>query len=243
SDQCTHSIKAAVFEGNSKSVFKDRQEFTGSLLAQLNSCYDYIHRNNRLRAEFSGLLRIEHYDYPEEAIREALLNCLVHRDYAFSGSVLISIFDDRIELVSLGGLMHGITLDDILFGVSVCRNEKLAALFYRLKLIEAYGTGIQKMIHSYDECAVKPEIEVTDNAFKITLPNRTNTQLAGKNEMEQQLLPLFRERGYVTRKDIETYLGVGQTAASRTVRDLAEQGTIEVVGKGPGTKYRLKNKG
>ena len=79
-------------------------------------------------------------DYPPEAVREALLNALVHRDYAFSGPTLISIFEDRIEFVTIGGLARGIGLEDIRLGVSVLRNPDLANIFYRLRLIEAYGT-------------------------------------------------------------------------------------------------------
>ena len=172
SDQCGHTIKASVFEGNEKSVFKDRREFSGSLLKQINEAYDYIDLNNRTKAVFEKLHRIDRKAYPEEALREALLNSLVHREYSYSGSTLISIFDDRIEFVSLGGLVSGLTLDDIYLGVSQCRNEKLAAVFYRLKLIEAYGTGIQKIMNSYEDSPVKPRIETTDNAFKVVLPNR-----------------------------------------------------------------------
>ena len=101
-----------------------------------------------------------------------MLNALVHRDYAFSSSTIISIFDDRIEFVSIGGLPKGVSLDDIMLGISVPRNEKLAKIFYRLHLIEAYGTGIPKIMRSYADCKRKPELQATDNAFKITLPNR-----------------------------------------------------------------------
>ncbi len=73
------------------------------------------------------------------------LNSIVHRDYSFSGSILINIFDDRIEFVSIGGLVKGISLSDITLGVSQPRNEKLAAVFYRLGLIEAYGNGIIRL--------------------------------------------------------------------------------------------------
>lgn len=170
SDQCVHTIKAASFEGTTKSVFKDRREFSGSLLQQMNDAYSFIEVYNKTRAEFLKLHRIDRRDYPEEAVREALLNSLVHREYSFSGSTLISIFDDRIEFVSLGGLVNGLTINDILFGISQCRNEKLAAIFYRLKLIEAYGAGIQKIMDSYHDCAVKPQLDLSDNAFKIVLP-------------------------------------------------------------------------
>ena len=123
SDQCTHTLKMAVFEGNKKSVFKDRREVSGSLFEQLEEAFDYIDRYNRTRAEFSGLDRVDMRDYPPEAVREALLNAIVHRDYAFSGSTLISIFENRVEFVTIGGLVKGITLDDVKLGVSVLRNH------------------------------------------------------------------------------------------------------------------------
>ena len=141
---------------------------TGSLLQQLEDAYGYIDRFNRTRAEFSGLDRVDIRDYPPEAVREALLNALVHRDYAFSGPTLISIFEDRIEFVTIGGLARGIGLEDIRLGVSVLRNPNLANIFYRLRLIEAYGTGILRIHECYAGAAVQPAIEATDHAFKIT---------------------------------------------------------------------------
>lgn len=146
SDQCSSTIKAATFSGTDKSDFQDRREFGGSLFRQMEEMYSYLDLRNRTRATFEGLYRNDVRDYPEEALREALLNSLVHRDYSFSASTLISVYDDRIEFVSVGGLLGGISLDDILLGLSVCRNPKLAAVFYRLKLIEAYGTGMPKII-------------------------------------------------------------------------------------------------
>ena len=99
------------------------------------------------------------------------MNAVVHRDYSFSGAGLISIFDDRIEFVTIGGLVKGITLDDVKLGVSVLRNQHLAKqFFYRLRLIEAYGTGILKINECYEDDMVKPVIQTTDNAFKITCP-------------------------------------------------------------------------
>lgn len=125
-------------------VFKDRREFSGSLLKQMNEVYDFIDLHNQTRATIEKLLRIDVRDYPEVAVREALLNMLVHRDYSFSSSALISVYIDRIEFVSIGGLMPGIDLEDIMVGLSICRNQDLANVFYRLHLIEAYGTGMRK---------------------------------------------------------------------------------------------------
>lgn len=118
SDQCPHTIKAAVFEGTDQSVFKDRRGFSGSLMRQLGEVYDYIDFHNQTHATFQKLLRVDTRDYPEVAVREALLNSLVHRDYSFHASTLISIYDDRIEFVSVGGLLPGLELEDLMMGVS-----------------------------------------------------------------------------------------------------------------------------
>ena len=171
SDQCVHTIKAAVFEGNDQSVFKDRKEFSGSLFKQMEEVYDYIDFHNQTYSTFDKLRRIDTRDYPETAVREALLNSLVHREYSFKASTLISIYNDRIEFISIGGLVTGVTLDDVLMGISVCRNVKLANVFYRLELIEAYGTGMRKIMNAYEGTEKKPQIKLSDNAFKIILPN------------------------------------------------------------------------
>ena len=171
SDQCPHTVKAAVFEGADQSVFKDRREFSGSLMRQLGEAYDYIDFHNQTHATFQKLLRVDTRDYPEVAVREALLNSLVHRDYSFRASTLISVYDDRIEFVSVGGLLPGLELEDLMMGVSACRNPHLANVFYRLQLIEAYGTGMRKIMRVYAGAAFQPQIMATNNAFKIVLPN------------------------------------------------------------------------
>ena len=257
SDQCVHSVKLAVFEGTKKAVFHDRRELSGSLLSQLEEAYDFIDRNNRTRAEFSGLDRIDRRDYPEDAIREALLNAVVHREYAMSGPILVSIFDDRMEIVSIGGLVSGLSVDDMMLGVSECRNPRLANVFYRLHLIEAYGTGMMKIFDSYADEAVKPEVSVTGNAFRITLPNvnyrsgaaeavssdkPTQDKGKGLTSRQRQILDLIRRKGSVTRKEIQEELGVSAATVSVILRDLKEEGLIVGEGNTRGMRYRLEKK-
>lgn len=253
SEQCTHMIKLAVFEGSKKSVFKDRRELSGSLLEQMDESFAYIDRYNRTRAEFSGLDRLDMRDYPPEAIREALLNAIIHRDYSFSGATLISIFEDRIEFVTIGGLVKGITLDDVKLGVSVLRNQHLANIFYRLRLIEAYGTGILKINECYDDYAVKPIIETTDNVFKVTLPN-TNfhakeqktsnahkmgvfTSVTKKEERINAVLELCRSKGAIVRSDVEMALGISQSTAILLLRELTNDGVLIKKGKTKNLRY------
>ena len=252
SDQCTHTIKLAVFEGSRKAVFKDRRELTGPLLEQTEEAFDFIDRCNRTRAEFSGLARVDRRDYPPEAVREALLNAVVHRDYSFGSSALISIFDDRIEFVTIGGLVRGITLEDVNLGVSVLRNQYLANIFYRLHLIEAYGTGIPKINESYEDCRKKPLIEATENAFKITLPNRNHhyeksapkaRQTGGtegartKESRIDAVLELCRSRGSVARSDVEAVLNISQSAAILLLREMVADGVLVRSGNARNLRY------
>jgi ATP-dependent DNA helicase RecG len=243
SDQSVHTVKLAVFEGLEKEVFKDRREFSGSLPKQLYEINEHLNIHNHTHAEIKGLVRLENRDYPEDALREALLNALVHRDYAFSSSTIISIFGDRIEFVSIGGLPKGVSLDDIMLGISVPRNEKLANIFYRLHLIEAYGTGIPKIMRSYADCKRKPELQATGNAFKITLPNRNmnNHKVIIKNisftENEEKVIALLNKQGEIVRKDIEAALSISQAMAVRVLRGLLDKGIIRAVGGGKKTRY------
>ncbi len=244
SDQCKHSIKFAIFQGNDKSVFKDRREFTGSLFTQLADVYKLIDFYNGTRASFHDLLRTDQRDYPEDAIREALLNAIVHRDYSFSGSTLINMYFDRLEIISLGGLVSGLSLEAAIIGASQSRNERLAALFYRLKLIEAYGTGISKIIGSYKKTGVEPIFESVRGAFRVILPNvNANTNdinednLGIEDEKYLSILELFSQQKEFTRKDIEDAMGIGTTHALNIIKEMIENNLIEKVGKGKATRY------
>lgn len=241
SDQCTATIKTATFNGTDKLNFQDRKEYSGSLFEQMENVYQYLEMRNKKRASFNGLYRIDTLDYPLDALREALLNCLVHRDYSFSASTLISVYDDRIEFVSVGGLPDGINLDDILLGISACRNPKLAAIFYRLELIEAYGTGIPKIMSSYKDTGFEPKIEVTNNAFKITLPN-LNYSIDEQTETEDNRIVAFIDKnGFITRKDVEELLGISQTSANRILKDMVDKSVLYRIGNGKSIKYKKKN--
>lgn len=255
SEQCPHTIKAAVFEGTNQNVFKDRREFSGSLMQQLNEVYDYIDFHNQTHATFQKLLRIDTRDYPEVAVREALLNSLVHRDYSFRASTLISIYADRIEFVSIGGLLPGLELDDLMMGVSVCRNPHLANVFYRLQLIEAYGTGMKKIMGAYADIPVQPKIATTNNAFKIILPNVNATPKTVKSPTEienaaasvldsneEKILQFLMEHPMITRKEAQALLEVSQSTAGRILKAMVDSGQIKQLGGSRTTRYELSKK-
>ena len=245
SAQCNHTIKAATFSGTDKTTFQDRREFGGSLFQQMEEMYAYLDMRNRTKATFQGLYRTDIRDYPEEALREALLNSLVHREYSFSASTLISIYDDRIEFVSVGGLPAGISLEDIMLGLSVCRNPKLAAIFYRLELIEAYGTGMPKIMKAYAGTDLEPKIEVTNNAFKITLPNlnfETNNPSTQEplSVEEESILNYLTDHEFIVRAEVDKLLGVSQATSNRILKKMVDKQILAQNGTGKNTKYIKK---
>lgn len=248
SDQCPHIIKAATFAGVNQESFQDRREFTGSLLKQLEDAYSYLDMRNKTAASFEGLLRIDHRDYPDTAIREALLNAIVHRDYAISASTLISVYSNRMELISVGGLAGGISYDDMMLGISYCRNKKLAEIFYRMDLIEAYGTGMKKIMSSYDGCTVKPEVTVSSGAFKFALPNQgiipqikkmPETQNETVSKREEVVRSVLSDRQPHSRSEIEKALGVSTSTTRRILQKMINDGMIKPNGTTKNMNYSI----
>lgn len=249
-DENPFAIKVAAFTGLSCTEFKDRREFTGSVFTQLEDAYDFIDRYNALHAYFNKLDRIDKRDYDESAIREALFSLVIHRDYTFSSSSLVKIFQDRIEFISLGGLCDGITKNDLMMEISVCRNKGLANVFYRLEYIEAYGTGIKKIMDAYKDEDMKPSFDITENVFKVTLPNRNIKREEKKNydydsvdlstlSDEKVVLEVGKEKRFFTRKDIEDVLTLSSSSSIRLLKSMTENGKISRRNKGKRTVYYI----
>ena len=170
------------------------------------------------------------------------------------------VFKDRIEFVSVGGLVPGMELEDIMVGLSVCRNQNLTNVFYCLKLIEAYGTGMRKIIKAYKTQEAQPVIESTKNAFKIILPNinmeseekkilseqiTLNKQLEEKTEKlqnrESEILEYIKMNGEITREDAEELLGISASTTLRILKKMVEDGILLKQGKARNAKYILNS--
>jgi ATP-dependent DNA helicase RecG len=192
--------------------------------------------SNNLAATFSGLDRIEQYDYPEESVREAMLNAIIHRDYAFSGSIIVNLYDDRMEFVSLGGLVAGLRTEDLFIGISQPRNEKLANIFYRLKHIEAYGTGLRLIMQYYEGFEAKPEITATHGAFSLTLPNMNYAKPLNKQSdpkpQHKAILDYLKHNDSITNEIVQEILSVKQTRAYSIIREMVSDGLIAKSGAG-----------
>lgn len=200
-------------------------------------------------------LEIEHDTLYCDAVKlkKVLLNAIVHRDYGFSGSIIINVSDEEMEFISIGGLVSGLSTEDIRSGISQPRNPKLAEVFHRLRLIESYGTGIRRIYHLYAACARQLRIEVTSNTFKMILPNMNAernkpdeaVEIRGKREsasispQESRILSHLHENGQATDEALEALLNVKKTRIYELTRRLKNKGLIVADGRGKNKKYRL----
>lgn len=176
---------------------------------------------------------------PEAAFREAIANALIHRVWDVDSQIRVSMFDDKIEVVSPGGLPSGITEDEYLSGkLSVLKNRNLANVFYRLGFVEIFGTGITRIKQVYSEALIKPSLEVSENAIQIVLP--VYEESTNLTEDEKVVYKLLSRNMLKSMSEIAPYISFGKSKITKLLKDMEQKGVIAIEGKGKGTKYRIK---
>ena len=248
SDQCVHTMKLTAFQGTGSGILQEYTELHGSLLTQMKEAYAILDRLNQKQIVFSGLTQNVQRSYPEDAVREGLVNAVLHRDYQFKDAALINIYEDRIEFVTLGGLPEGITVNDLNLGISVLRNPNLARIFAGLQMLGGFGTGIRTIRDAYAEGYQSPVFEASDHAFRLILPNRnyrtekpfshlSPPYQKQQDDREKRIVELTRKKGYISRKDIESELHVSQSMAILILRKMTEKGLLIKEGTGKNRLY------
>ena len=176
---------------------------------------------------------------PEAAFREAIANALIHRVWDVDSQIRVSMFDDRIEVVSPGGLPSGITAEEYFSGkLSVLRNRNLANVFYRLGFVEIFGTGITRIKLLYEEGLIKPDFEVSENAIRIVLPIFEKN--ADLTEDEKVIYKFLSRTMLKPISAIVPYVPFGKSKTTKLLKDMEKKGVVIVEGKGRGTKYIIK---
>lgn len=257
SDQCDVPLKLAKFFGVKRTTFKDRLETEGSVLAQFYQALDFLGKYASYKTKFVNMRRVDYEDFPPDAVREALLNALVHRDYDVSAPTLVSVLEDRLEVTSYGGLPSAVSLDEFQMDVSVPRNPKLAAVFYRLALVEAYGTGIRRMFEAYEESGAAPLFDITKHVFKVVLPNR-NADVSSVREQdgrifvdrasdelhnqERIVLTMLEDQGPLKRSEIQERFDFSQATLLRILKRLEQKGLVRAEGNTRRRVYRALSK-
>lgn len=222
--------------GKNISEILDRDIFTNcSILKQYDDIISAFRRYYQYE-EIQGFERRTVDRIPEEAFREAVANALVHRTWDINAHIKVSMYDDKIVITSPGGLPKGLSKDEYISGnISYLRNPVIGNIFFRLGYIEMFGTGIGRILASYELFTKKPTFEVFDNSISVTLPIISlNYTITTDGE---ELLKVLSNGMQLSSTEIAEKIGWSKDKTIRTLNALKSAGYIEVYGKARGTKY------
>jgi ATP-dependent DNA helicase RecG len=229
---CTH------FFGTSGREVVATRDCTGTLMQQYQDCISFL--LSRLNKQFtikSVGAREEKLEIPEEAIREIVLNALVHRDYLIQGPTKIAIYDDRIEIFSPGNFPGPIKINQLIMGVTYIRNTVLTRVFREIGLIEKFGSGFITLFETYKKWGLPvPIIQEGPGYVKCILPRPTASSKPLENR-EQSLMELLFVKPEVTVRDIMEAFAISRATANRYLKDFLDKNRIKKIGLGPTTKY------
>lgn len=234
---CTH------FLGVSGRDVVATRDCTGNLFQQYNDCISFILSRLNRQFKIEGLgPRKETLEVPEEAIREVVMNAIVHRNYQIAGPTKISIYDDRIEVFSPGNFPGPLHTDHLQTGVTYIRNIVITRIFRELGHIEKLGSGFITLFASYRERGLpRPVVHEGMGFVKCILPRPTSRQPVVLDTEEEKLIQLFHLKKFIKTQDVVGLLSISKASANRLISHLAEQGIIIKEGKGPSTYYRLRD--
>ena len=257
------ATQCGVFKGTTKAVFVDRREYTGPLWEQIDEAFQFVLRNIHLGATIVGIYRQDVYEISPDAIRELIINAMVHRSYLDHGTIQVAVYDNRLEITSPGKLPMGQTIERMKEGYSKIRNEALAHAFAYMNLIEHWGSGIPRIIDKVKAAGLREpefiggEVDLRINIYRGQIDgtvdlNASNTavkppgnrrETADKvpaNEQEQQIYKYVSENAGITTAQAMKLLGIKQRRTREILVKMVEKGWLRKEGASRSTIY-VKN--
>jgi len=227
-------------------VIDDRM-IEGTIVEQVDEAIDFIHKNINVKFVMTGKpAREQIWDYPLDALREAVINAACHRDYVISSNTEVRIYDDKLIVWSPGGLPLGISIEDLYKPhSSVLRNKGIGEIFYDMGWIEQWGSGIDKMRKACMKAGLpEPQFEEYQGfrvIFRKDIYTEEYLSKVGLNERQIKAVMYVKEKGKIANKEYQELTGVSRITASRELQDIVEKKILQMIGKvGKGTKYILK---
>ena len=239
-----------MFKGTTKAVFVDRREYTGPLWEQIDEAFQFVLRNIHLGAAIVGIYRQDIYEIPPEAIRELIINAMVHRSYLDHGTIQVAVYDNRLEITSPGKLPMGQTMERMKEGYSKIRNEALAHAFAYMNLIEHWGSGIPRIIDKVKAAGLREpefiggEVDLRINIYRGqvdgTVVDSNTAVKPPANEQEQQIYKYVSENVGITTAQAMKLLGIKQRRTREILVKMVENGWLRKEGASRSTIY-VKN--
>jgi len=227
-------IQCAVFQGADKVDFLDRKEFFGPVYEQLENAQRFLMQYLRSAAEIKGLRRKDIYEIPLIALRETLANAIIHRNYLIPAYIQVSIFDDRVEIVSPGALYDNMLPEEMMSGVSRLRNKLLADVFYRMKIVEKWGTGISRVRRACEQAGLpQPVYSFVGETLKVIFSRISYVKGKVKKPRQRRpqkrdvdMLQFIKSHPDASLSQIATEFGVSVSTAWRFVQDMRKDGRL-----------------
>jgi len=244
-------VRIGIFRGTQ---ILDSHDFQGTLWEQLDGAMERFRQVLKVRFDIQveapsleGLQRKEVWEYPLEALREALINALIHRDYTLPADIQVKIEEDRLEIWNIGELPPPLTPEDLRGPHrSVLRNPLIAQTFYFAGLIERWGSGTRRIIELCRQQGLpEPAFQNQQGGFLVTFLTDPYTperlQAMGLNERQIQAVVYVKEKGRISNQEYQRLAGVSKRTASRDLEELVQKDLFERIGEtGKGTHYLLK---
>jgi len=241
-------IQCGVFKGKSRAVFLDRKTYSGPIYEQIDDAYNFVLRNIRMGARVKGSFRHDVYEFPPSTIRELICNAVCHRSYLQPSNIQVAVYDDRLEITSPGMLSKELTIEKITAGYSKIRNRGIANVFSYMHIIEAWGSGIPRMLQECDEYGIKPpEFIDFEGDFRICLyrninidgtngtnlgTNGTNlgtngTNLEPNEILYEKVLETLKTNPKITQQEISKSLNISLRTVKRILARLQEENIVK----------------
>ncbi|MEA1963669.1 MAG: ATP-binding protein [Candidatus Aerophobetes bacterium] len=219
--------------------------FGGDIIDQREDSLEFIKEHIKLHAEIKGTERIERWEYPIGAIREAITNAICHRDYEITGNVQVRIFNDRIEIWGCGPLPKPLTIEDLRKKHdSILRNPLVGKCFFLIKYIEQWGTGTNRIIKEcLDYSLPEPLFEEISGSLVVAFRGKVTEEYLkslGLNQRQIKVIKYIKEYGKIDRKTYCDICKVEKTVAHEELSDMVKKKIIKMVGKGRGAHYGLR---
>ena len=235
------------FKGTKPLEFIDMKVFGGTIINQVNAAEDFVlrHINKAAWVEKGEVERKERWEYPPDAVREAIVNAICHRDYEVSSNVQVRIFDDRVEIWGCGSLLPPLTVEELKKKhKSILRNRLIGDCFFLMKYIEEWGTGTNKIVEwCLDHGLPEPLFEVVAGDLVVTLRKEITEEFlreSGLSERQIKAVSYVREKGKITNREYQDLFNISKRTASADLSDLVEKKVLKKIGRGKrGLKYVL----
>ncbi|MBQ9207341.1 MAG: putative DNA binding domain-containing protein [Treponema sp.] len=259
----TSRIQCARFRGKERVDFLDKKEYEGSLCEQIDGAYKFVLNYLSMAVEINGIVHDERYELPPKAIRELIINAVIHRNYQMSSSVQVAVYDDRVEISSPGSLYGTLTLEEALHGRSSIRNITLARVLEKIDVVEGWGSGFKRIKMQCEEYGVAfPEFTEIGDMFRVNFyrpsyakigdksainakigdKSAINAEIGDKSAInyKERILTYLQVHTDAKSQEIALHIGLKLSRTKDYLSELAEDGKIVPNGANKNRTYSLK---